>query len=216
MTQQRLLRAVDQVGDRVLRLRAWRWRTVCWFGLAILACVLIAARRWLGADLDSNTIIGVLAGGVVLSFLFQALTLRRQPSLETARQIESTHPGLNDALLAAMEQQPEEPGGQLRYLQTRVIDKAVSHSTYSSWEDVKQQRTGTLQICPFSTFRFSVYYKIAVRHKNQTRRGKQSFTFSYLSLTSPWFAKHVKSDREEVYFHDHAIVYPFFGQIDKI
>ena len=81
---------------------------------------------------------------------------------------------------------------------------------------MKQQRTGTFQICPFSTFRFSVYYKIAVRHKNQTRRGKQSFTFSFLSLTSPWFAKHVKSDREEVYFHDHAIVNPFFGQIDKI
>ncbi len=136
MTQQRLLRAVDQVGDRVLRLRAWRWRTACWFGLAILACVLIAARRWFGADISSNMIIGVLAGGVLLSFIFQAFTLRRQPSLETARQIESTHPGLNDALLAAMEQQPEEPGGQLRYLQTRVIDKAVSHSTYSSWQDV--------------------------------------------------------------------------------
>ena len=135
-SQERLHYAVDRVADRILRLRAWRWRTLCWLGLAVLACALIAARRWWGFDITTNQIIGTLVVGVVASFLLQLMLLRRKPSLETARRIEATHPDLDDALLAAMDQRPAEPDGKLNYLQTEVVRKAVKHNTFSDWLDV--------------------------------------------------------------------------------
>ena len=138
--QQKLLDAIDVVGHRILRLKTWRWRTACWVGLAILACILIAAKRWSGMDISTNAIIGVLGAGVFLSFLLQTFVIRNPNPREVAREIESKHPDLNSALLAAMDQQPEEPGGQLRYLQTKVIDKAVHHSTFSSWSSVVSEK----------------------------------------------------------------------------
>ncbi|MFK7817925.1 MAG: hypothetical protein AB8G99_04360, partial [Planctomycetaceae bacterium] len=136
MSQRRLLEAVDLVGSRILRLKAWRWRTACWLALALLACALIVAKRWFAVDISTNTIIGILGVGVVLSFILQTFMLRRPQTIDTARKIEAFHPDLNSALLAALDQQPEEPGGRLRYLQTKVIDKAVRHSTFSTWRDV--------------------------------------------------------------------------------
>ena len=143
MSQRRLLEAVDLVGSRILRLKAWRWRTVCWLGRAVVACARIAAKRWFGADISTNAIIATLGVGVLLSFVLQTFALRRPTTRDTARRIESSHPDLNSALLAAIDQQPEEPGGRLGYLQTKVIDKAVHHSTFTTWRNVvsaKQMR----------------------------------------------------------------------------
>ncbi len=50
-----------------------------------------------------------------------------------ARNIEQQHPDMQALLLAAIEQEPEGLGGQLGYLQERVIGEALRHATKHDW-----------------------------------------------------------------------------------
>jgi len=50
-----------------------------------------------------------------------------------ARNIERQHPDMQALLLAAIEQKPEKFGGQLGYLQERVIGEALRHATKHDW-----------------------------------------------------------------------------------
>ncbi len=136
MSQRRLLDAVDRVESRVMRVGSWRIRTVCWCALAVVAAMLVASKRWYGSGLSGLQITGFLAGGVVLSLIVEMLIVRRRSVIETARDIEAAHPALDDTLLTALEQKAEWPAGHLRYLQTVVVEKALTHSTFRRWSDV--------------------------------------------------------------------------------
>jgi len=50
-----------------------------------------------------------------------------------ARNIERQHPDMQALLLAAIEQEPERPDGQLGYLQERVIGEALRHAASHDW-----------------------------------------------------------------------------------
>jgi len=59
---------------------------------------------------------------------------RLQPDyLAMARVIEQQHPDLQALLLAAIEQEPQGPDGQMGYLQQQVITEAIAHATGHDW-----------------------------------------------------------------------------------
>ncbi|MHC4369327.1 MAG: hypothetical protein ACYSW8_17090, partial [Planctomycetota bacterium] len=61
-------------------------------------------------------------------------TRRMQPDYKAAaRNIERQHPEARALLLAAIEQEPESPDGQLGYLQESVIGEALKHSAGHDW-----------------------------------------------------------------------------------
>ena len=131
-----LRQALDQVARRFRRLRLWRGLALCWLAWSILALLLylVSARpgfEWLAGQERLISLAMMAAGTGILCGLF-AGRAARDPRW-VARRIEARHPDLNAALLAAVEQNAEDPSGQLGYLQTAVIRQALEHGRRSDW-----------------------------------------------------------------------------------
>ncbi len=110
------------------------WRlSAYWFVSGIIGVALVSA-DWL---LGWNSIIANWAL-CILTLLATVLALYKYSQMHldyraVARNIEQQNPDMQALLLAAIEQEPQGLGGQLGYLQERVIGDALRHADKHDW-----------------------------------------------------------------------------------
>ena len=133
MTEQLLRRHLKPIAARRRRLYlAWRM-SICWLAAGLVGLGLLGV-AWLWGW-RSPFVVGGLAVVVSLVTIWIFKRSRRlEPDYQVlARTIEQQHPDLQALLLAAVEQEPAEPDGELGYLQKQVITEAVTHATSHNW-----------------------------------------------------------------------------------
>ena len=111
---------------------AWRL-SVCWFIAALVGTCLMGANwlwGWYSLALNWTLCILTILATVIILYKYSQM----HPDYKNiARTIEQQHPDMRALLLAAIEQQPEGLGGQLGYLQERVIGDALRHAEKHDW-----------------------------------------------------------------------------------
>jgi hypothetical protein len=132
MNQMRLLRQLDRVASRYRQLRLWQLLALVWLGAALVGVVFWALRLSQAYPLP---LLGGLAVLGALSALFSAIRYARDPAW-IAKRVESTFPELQTCLLAAIELEPDLPGGRHGYLQGRVILQALAHAKTHHWASI--------------------------------------------------------------------------------
>jgi hypothetical protein len=136
MNQQRLWFELDQVASRFRMLRFWLALAAAWLVAAAAGLALWGLRGSLGAPPSVAVLLACLiaaalaAAGIVLA----ATSARNYGWI--ARRIEAAFPELRTCLLAAVEQQPDLPGGRFGYLQSSVIHQALYHADRHAWTQV--------------------------------------------------------------------------------
>ena len=121
------------VVNRQKRLYIMKNLSLYWFLAAIFGIAIITADRLWGWS--SPVELGFL---IILTALVTIVTFIKSSSLEPdylklARSIETHNPELKATLLTAIEQKPKDLGGQLDYLQERVIGEALAHAKAHNW-----------------------------------------------------------------------------------
>ncbi|MEX2177047.1 MAG: hypothetical protein WD872_21975 [Pirellulaceae bacterium] len=140
MIHDRLLDELDKVAARYRQLRFWQGLAAAWLLAALVGLGLLALKRTAGGAFTLAVPV-LLLGSVALAGLgiWLAITsARNYPWI--ARQVEAAFPELRTCLLAAVEQQPELPGGRFGYLQASVIHQALLHSYRQPWKQVVPTR----------------------------------------------------------------------------
>ncbi len=111
------------------------------FLTAVFGIALLAADKLFGWTLPGG--FGIL---IILACLATIIVFIKSGSVEPdylkiARSIETHNPDLKATLLTAIEQKPKDFGGQLDYLQERVIGEALAHARQHNWvESVPQSK----------------------------------------------------------------------------
>jgi hypothetical protein len=128
-----LRKRLQPIVRRRRRLHLAYFLLVCWIIATLIGIGLIAINRYWGWK--SPIADWALFVTTVLATLYAFYKSRRmQPDYKAvARHIEQQNPDLKALLLAAIEQEPEKPGGRFGYLQDRVIGEAVRHATKHDW-----------------------------------------------------------------------------------
>ena len=110
------------------------WRlSAYWFIAGIIGVALVSADWLLGWNsLIANwaLCIATLLATVLALYKYSQMHLDYRA---VARNIEQQHPDMQALLLAAIEQEPQGLGGQLGYLQERVIGDALRHAGKHDW-----------------------------------------------------------------------------------
>src|SRR5205085_82126 len=133
MPTENLLRsALERIASRQRRLLFWCQFGASWAMAGLAGIVLLIIQRqagwtsWLMLPLVALIGIGLALAAVVHHS-------RTKPDLrELARKIEARHPDLDGRLLTAVQQQPK-GGGQLDYLQQRLVDETLLHNQRADW-----------------------------------------------------------------------------------
>jgi len=133
MIEEALRRQLQPIADRRRRLYLARRLSICWLICGLIGAGMVGAAWLWGWGLSPA--VAVLCIGAVLATSWIIHRSRRlQPDYRAlARTIEQQHPDLQALLLAAIEQEPQDPDGQMGYLQQRVIAEAVTHATGHDW-----------------------------------------------------------------------------------
>ena len=133
MIEEALRKRLRPIVNRRRRLHLAYLLSVFWLAAALVGIGLISANRYWG--LKSPVANWALFISTVLATLYALYRSRRmQPDYKAvARHIERQNPDMQALLLAAVEQEPEQPDGQFGYLQDRVIGEAVRHATKHDW-----------------------------------------------------------------------------------
>lgn len=106
---------------------------VCWAALG-LGIWVWHALGLPGSGWSFAAVVGALAAGATLLVCLAAQ--KTGPDYrEVARRIEQQHPELHSLLLTAVEQSPDRDGGELNYLQQRVVREATIEALSSKWTD---------------------------------------------------------------------------------
>lgn len=136
MSDPRLVRRLDAVTSRLRRLRRLRTFTAGWLAAAAV-CLVLA----LTGSIRGSLGLALLMPIVVL--VCGAWWMRRRDSdgYRAALLVEQRFPELDSALLTALQQQPERPGGTYGYLQERVVSEAVAHARRCPWLDAVPARS---------------------------------------------------------------------------
>jgi len=107
----------------------------------VIAVLLIAVAGFAGLSALSAfagwwswwAVLGLVGTLIVATLVGLAIIDRSKPDLrELARRIEEKHPDLRAALLAAMDQKPG-PGGELGFLQKRLLGEISEHAIKNRW-----------------------------------------------------------------------------------
>jgi len=133
MIEEALRKRLRPIVNRRRRLHLAYFLSACWIVASLLGIGLISVNRYWG--LNSPVANWALCISTVLATLYALYRSRRmQPDYKAvAQHIERQNPDMQALLLAAIEQEPEQPDGQFGYLQDRVIGEAVRHATKHDW-----------------------------------------------------------------------------------
>jgi hypothetical protein len=115
--------------------RRFFWGRLAWFwaagaGVGILFLLLRRHEGWSWPWTFPVLLIYGLMAAVGGIWAFRSLSIDYRA---LARMIERENPQLHAVLLTAVEQQPATPGGELNFLQQRVIEEALEHHKSSPW-----------------------------------------------------------------------------------
>ena len=133
MIEEALRRQLRPIVRRRQRIHLATRLALCWF-VAGLAGLGLMGIEWLWGW-SSSWAVGLLALATVIATLMVISRGRRlEPDYRAvARNIELHHPDLRALLLAAVEQTPQSPDGQLGYLQKQVLKEALVHAADHDW-----------------------------------------------------------------------------------
>lgn len=133
MIEYALRKRLQPVVRRRQHLYLARNLALCW-ALATAAGLALVAINWLWGW-TSLWAVGIVGIATLLATWATVSRSRRfQPDYQAvAREIEQRHPDLKALLLAAVEQKPQGPDGQLGYLQKQVLKEAIVHATSHDW-----------------------------------------------------------------------------------
>ena len=123
---------------------SWQRRTLTLL-LTLAAVALPLVAWWALRQGFAPRALWIAVGAAVVLLEIVVITLasrKRSDPRELARRVESEHPELRGALLAAVEQEAAEDGS-LGYLQTQVFQKALAHGAEHDW--VGQRRRAELR-----------------------------------------------------------------------
>lgn len=134
MMDRRLVRRLDLVSARFRQFRFWIGLSIVWLLGALAGVLLIGFGRARGWYFEHSvaTLIVVALGAAGL-WAWRA-SVARLDYRRIGRRVEATYPELRSALLAAIEQKPETPGGGFGFLQQRVIGQALYHAYHHPWQ----------------------------------------------------------------------------------
>ncbi len=130
-----LQRELARVATRIHTRRRQGQAAIFWAGAALASGALLGlhllgfAPWWLVLLI----MLGIASGGMALHLRHPKPDLRG-----AARAVENANPQLHTALLAAIDQSPE--NGRLNYLQTRVVDLALASAELGGWDEVAPAR----------------------------------------------------------------------------
>jgi len=155
MIEQALRKRFEPIVKR--RRQLWlAWRLSVWWctsGFAALAAWGVY-RYWGWLSPTAIAALGTVTGAVTILILYGSR--RICPDYHAvARAIERQHPEARAMLLAAVEQEPRGPDGQLGYLQESVIAEALRHSTSHVW--LRAVSAKKLALANFSCLASSVF-----------------------------------------------------------
>jgi hypothetical protein len=133
MIEQALRKRLQPIVNRRRRFHLACRLSVCWLAAALAAMGLVAA-DWFWGWKSSFANLVLCAATVLATIVMLYRSYRIGPDYRAvARDIERRHPDLRALLLAAVEQEPQQPDGQFGYLQERVIGEAVRHAVGHDW-----------------------------------------------------------------------------------
>jgi hypothetical protein len=125
---------LEPVAMRFRRLQLWRGLAVCWGLTALAGAVFLAIYHFTGWRSSWSLPLLALAG-VAGAFTVRRLVQGQATDFHwLASQIEQENPELHALLLTAVEQQAKS-GGELSYLQQRVISEAIAKAEQARWTD---------------------------------------------------------------------------------
>ena len=133
MIEQALRRELKPIIRRRRRVHLALRLAVVWSAAGLVALLLIAIDwLWGWQSLPATGLVGLAAVMATLAVMFRSRHI--EPDYRAvARDIEQHHPDLRALLLAAVEQKPQGPDGQLGYLQKQVLKEAMIHATDHDW-----------------------------------------------------------------------------------
>lgn len=133
MNHQQLQQELRRVGTSYRWLLLHSGLAALWLALALLGLSFLAWTRGGAQWAVITAAVTAVALLVVLPVVLTGIRLVRNP-LWVARRIERRFPELDARLLAALEQQPDQPSGELGYLQQAVAAEALDHAREHRWE----------------------------------------------------------------------------------
>ncbi len=133
MIEEALRKRIQPIVNRRRRLHLSLRLSIYWLIASLVGIALMGANKLWGWG--PPIAIALLCGAAVLATVVTFYKTRRmQPDYKAAaRNIEQQHPEARALLLAAIEQEPEGPDGQLGYLQESVIGDALKHGAKHDW-----------------------------------------------------------------------------------
>ena len=133
MIEEALRKRIEPIVKRRRRLHLALRLSAYWLIAASVGVVLMGANKLWGWG--PPLVVALLCGATVLATVVTIYKTRHmQPDYKAAaRNIEQQHPESRALLLAAIEQEPEGPDGQLGYLQESVIGEALRHGAKNDW-----------------------------------------------------------------------------------
>jgi len=124
-----------RVRIRQRRLQLWATLACCWAGAALLSLLVLVLERQTGWASWLATPLLVIAA-ILASLTHFIHRSRSQPDWrQLAQQIEMRFPDLDGRLLTAV-QQTAPNGGELNYLQQRVLEETLASSHQNDWADI--------------------------------------------------------------------------------
>ncbi len=127
--------ALNPVAERHRSLRRWRGLALCWMAILIAARVIVVAKLEIPF---APLILGLIAA--IISWLVWRRAAAWKPNYHSiARTIEERQPDLHALLVTAVEQRPRRSGGELSFLQQRVVTEAIRASRERPWVDAIPQ-----------------------------------------------------------------------------
>ena len=133
MIEEALRKRIEPIVRRRKRLHLALRLSIYWLIAALVGLVLMGTNKLWGWG--PPVLVGLLCGATVLATVVTIYRTRhmRPDYKAAARNIEQQHPETRALLLAAIEQEPEGPDGQLGYLQESVIGEALRHGAKHDW-----------------------------------------------------------------------------------
>ncbi len=147
MIEKSLRKWLRPVVNRRKKLLLLRRLAIYWL-IAALAGIALITANWLWGWYYPTAIWALCISIALVSIIAWYRSSYIEPDYKTiARTIEKQNPDLKAALLTAIEQEPEEPLGQLGYLQERVIGETLAHAKNHDWVQSVSQKTLVLARC---------------------------------------------------------------------